>query len=67
MYNHSALINLKAMINNDTETLGTITNSFNEGHLHCLVIDDDYELVVQSVEIVIDLINCTNFARLKGY
>lgn len=66
-YNHHALLNLKAMINNDTESLGTITDSYFEGTTHWLIINGTYELAVQCVEVVIDLPTGKQFARLKSY
>lgn len=66
-YNHLALLNLKAMINNDTESLGTITDSYFEGTTHWLVINETYELAVQGVEVVIDLPAGKHFVRIKAY
>lgn len=66
-YNHHALLNLKAMINNDTESLGTITDSHFEGTLHWLTINGDYQLCVGGVEVVIDLPNGKHFVRLKTH
>ncbi|MNV75389.1 hypothetical protein D3C71_1686710 [compost metagenome] len=66
-YNHAALLNLQAMTNNDTESLGTITDSYFEGSLHWLIINGDYELCVGSVEVVIDLPRGKQFARLKAH
>lgn len=66
-YNHASLLNLKAMTNGDTETIGTITDSYHEGATHWLVINGTYELSVQSVEVVIDLPKGLQFARLKSF
>lgn len=66
-YNHGALLNLQAMINNDTESLGTITESYFEGKTHWLTINGDYQLCVGSVEVVIDLPTGKQFARLKSH
>lgn len=66
-YNHDALIGLAAMVNNDAENLGTITDSYHEGNLHYVVIDSSYELAVQSAVVIVDITKGKNYARLEGF
>jgi len=67
MYNHKALLGEEARINQDLEVLGIITDSYHEGSTHWLVIDGSYELAVQSVALVVDLVKGGSFARLKAF
>lgn len=63
MFNHGAIIGLP--VRQSDKTLGVITNSYHEDKSHIIVINDDYEIVVSSCELIIDLIRNETYVRAK--
>lgn len=65
MFNHFALLELEARTNNDKDILGVITDSYIEDGKHFIVLDDEWEQAMTSVEVVIDICSGSQFVRVK--
>jgi hypothetical protein len=68
MFNHDALIGqeCKEMRRNGEESgsLGTISNSYNEDGRHYIVLDDDFEFEPSKVEQVVEITKGVSYIRV---